>query len=420
MFTSPASHMMTGVCKRAWVHAQGLYPEDGDDRHGSMYADMGPILAPTRAEARPVFTREVSAERGVRLPGGSRLQGVTRVSIYLSEDPAYDAKPEAEKVISCHVADPSPPPSFYCSRLAVLLTPEAGYNFLDDNISSRALHLPQAGMPLVQVGTGKPNASELLAIAEKLCERTASKREADLDRDARRPRRGAAVDMSVVMRRVAMARVEIADRDRLATVLFHFHDHQLKWLRLNVKPCLGPSNSPRLQALQVWVCSRAAALCSCEAEPCVAPRTVIHLCGGSWSGSHAKWKMTVQMADEEEEEEDDEYERSGVTVPVADASDHNAALLATMASSAFLTPPSLPTPLAYPTSHAHVPTGQSCVGPGGLWPAIAFMLERLPHDHRTDLHSCSAQLMSVWVLQEVLELSRVISLLDLSECGLFL
>ena len=82
------------------MHAQGLYPEDGDDRHGSMYADARPILAPTRAEARPVFTREVSAERGVRLPGGSRLQGVTRVSIYLSEDPAYDAKPEAEKVLS--------------------------------------------------------------------------------------------------------------------------------------------------------------------------------------------------------------------------------------------------------------------------------------------------------------------------------
>ncbi len=48
-----------------------------------------------------MFTREVSAERGVRLPGGSRLQGVTRVSIYLSEDPAYDAKPEPEKVASC-------------------------------------------------------------------------------------------------------------------------------------------------------------------------------------------------------------------------------------------------------------------------------------------------------------------------------
>lgn len=51
-----------------------------------------------------MFTREVSAERGVRLPGGCRLQGVTRVSIYLSEDSLYDAKPEADKVglaISC-------------------------------------------------------------------------------------------------------------------------------------------------------------------------------------------------------------------------------------------------------------------------------------------------------------------------------
>jgi len=80
------------------VHAQGLYPEDDNDGHGSMYGSTRPILAPTRAEARPVFTREVSAERGVRLPGGSRLQGVTRVCIYLSEDTAYDVKPEPEKV----------------------------------------------------------------------------------------------------------------------------------------------------------------------------------------------------------------------------------------------------------------------------------------------------------------------------------
>ena len=80
------------------VHVQGLYPEDDNDGHGSMYGSTRPILAPTRAEARPVFTREVSAERGVRLPGGSRLQGVTRVCIYLSEDTAYDVKPEPERV----------------------------------------------------------------------------------------------------------------------------------------------------------------------------------------------------------------------------------------------------------------------------------------------------------------------------------
>ncbi len=76
---------------------QGLYPED-DNNGGHASGSMRLILAPTRAEARPVFTREVSAEQGVRLPGGSRLQGVTRVSIYLSEDTAYDAKPEAEEV----------------------------------------------------------------------------------------------------------------------------------------------------------------------------------------------------------------------------------------------------------------------------------------------------------------------------------
>ena len=71
---------------------------------------------------------------------------------------------------------------------------------------------------MVRVDAGKPNATELLAIAEKLCERTANQREVNLDRDAPRPRRGASVDMSVVMRRVAMARAEIADRDRLAKV----------------------------------------------------------------------------------------------------------------------------------------------------------------------------------------------------------
>ena len=62
----------------------------------------------------------------------------------------------------------------------------------------------------------------------------------------------------------------------------------------------------------------------------------------------------MQLADEEE---DDEYERSGVTVPVADASEHKAVLLVGLASSAFLTPPSLPAPAAFPT-------GQSAAGPG--------------------------------------------------------
>ena len=77
---------------------------------------------------------------------------------------------------------------------------------------------------------GKPNASELLAIAEKLCERTVSKREADADREGSRPRRGASVDMSAVMRRVAMARAEIADRDRLAKVGLLLLTHAcLKW-----------------------------------------------------------------------------------------------------------------------------------------------------------------------------------------------
>ncbi len=72
------------------------------------------------------------------------------------------------------------------------------------------------------------------------------------------------------------------------------------------------------------------------------------------------------MADEEEE--DDEYERSGVMVPVTDASDHKAALLASMAGCTFLTPPSLPTLMAYPMPAAGVPTGQSTAGPGMVPP----------------------------------------------------
>ncbi len=82
----------------------------------------------------------------------------------------------------------------------------------------------QVSKPVLKADSGKPNATELLAIAEKLCERTANKREADLDRDVQRPRRGASVDMSVVMRRVAMARAEIADRDRLAKVRSIFNE----------------------------------------------------------------------------------------------------------------------------------------------------------------------------------------------------
>lgn len=79
--------------------------------------------------------------------------------------------------------------------------------------------LLQENKPVAKVDAGgQPNATELLAVAEKLCERTASKREADTDREGSRPRRGASVDMSAVMRRVAMARAEIADRDRLAKV----------------------------------------------------------------------------------------------------------------------------------------------------------------------------------------------------------
>lgn len=85
----------------------------------------------------------------------------------------------------------------------------------------------QASEPASKAEAGRPtSASELLAIAEKLCERTAGKREGggatDCKWEAGPPTRqrkgGPSVDMSVVMRRVAMARAEIADRDRLAKV----------------------------------------------------------------------------------------------------------------------------------------------------------------------------------------------------------
>ena len=74
----------------------------------------------------------------------------------------------------------------------------------------------EAGAP----GAGA-TAQELLALAEKLCERTAGKRAASADAEEvgpGMPRKPAPVDMSVVLRRVAMARAEIADRDRLAMV----------------------------------------------------------------------------------------------------------------------------------------------------------------------------------------------------------
>ena len=89
---------------------------------------------------------------------------------------------------------------------------------LDGRRHEKAAALLQGSQPSGKADAGKPSAAELLALAEKLCERTASQREADAEGDARRPQRGASVDMSVVMRRVAMARAEIADRDRLAKV----------------------------------------------------------------------------------------------------------------------------------------------------------------------------------------------------------
>ncbi len=95
--------------------------------------------------------------------------------------------------------------------------------------------LMQENKPVAKVDAGgKPKLSELLATAEKLCERTSSKREADVDGEGSRPRRGASVDMSAVMRRVAMARAEIADRDRLAQVGFaaaHTHLPRVVWSR---------------------------------------------------------------------------------------------------------------------------------------------------------------------------------------------
>lgn len=90
---------------------------------------------------------------------------------------------------------------------------------------------------------------------------------------------------------------------------------------------------------------------------------------------------SMQMADEEE---DDEYERSGVTVPVADASDHKAALLASMASSAFLAPPTLPTPTAYPTPAAGVPTCQSIAGPGTSSPQYCLAVCWSPPPYAVD------------------------------------
>ena len=83
----------------------------------------------------------------------------------------------------------------------------------------------QACKAVGQTEAGEPSAGTtahaLLAIAEKLCERTAGKQAAPADaaeEGLMAQRHPASVDMSVVLRRVAMARAEIADRDRLAMV----------------------------------------------------------------------------------------------------------------------------------------------------------------------------------------------------------
>lgn len=67
------------------VAAQCLYPEDTPDGviPQSFAAPTPPIVVPARDAARdPVLARDVSADRGVRLPNGTRLR-VTRVNIFL-------------------------------------------------------------------------------------------------------------------------------------------------------------------------------------------------------------------------------------------------------------------------------------------------------------------------------------------------
>lgn len=79
---------------------QCLYPEDTPDGViPQTFANAAPpIVVPRRNASRdPVLTRDVSAERGVRLPNGTRLR-VTRINIFLSEEETGDAPADAPMV----------------------------------------------------------------------------------------------------------------------------------------------------------------------------------------------------------------------------------------------------------------------------------------------------------------------------------
>lgn len=85
--TSPA------FARRPTAHGSlCLYPEDTPDGVIPIIAEKPPIVFPERPASRePVMVRDLSAERsGLRLPNGSRLR-VSRVNIFLSEEPVPDA-----------------------------------------------------------------------------------------------------------------------------------------------------------------------------------------------------------------------------------------------------------------------------------------------------------------------------------------
>ncbi|KAK9916747.1 hypothetical protein WJX75_006528 [Coccomyxa subellipsoidea] len=94
----PTPPVSPTFARKATAHGSlCLYPEDTPDGViPQTFADAAPpIVVPRRNASRdPVLTRDVSAERGVRLPNGTRLR-VTRINIFLSEEETGDAPADA-------------------------------------------------------------------------------------------------------------------------------------------------------------------------------------------------------------------------------------------------------------------------------------------------------------------------------------
>ncbi|CAL8467270.1 g6807 [Coccomyxa elongata] len=107
-YTPPTSPTFA---RKATAHGSlCLYPEDTPDGviPQSFAAPTPPIVVPARDAARdPVLARDVSADRGVRLPNGARLR-VTRVNIFLSEEEDHGNAATDEPAAAIAAAEDAP------------------------------------------------------------------------------------------------------------------------------------------------------------------------------------------------------------------------------------------------------------------------------------------------------------------------